>query len=297
MQVIYRLLYQPTINFILRNLLRSTSILFKVVQLPPSGILKIRLRDGHSIKLRTNQTNYVTKLLFWDGYRNFEYLDIFEKLIRKISVFYDVGANIGLYSIVAGTVNKRIQVRSFEPSNGPFHYLQRNASINQLANTKIEQIALADTNGSLNFYEVANSKYTYLKHNLAGEGNFNAKESNKQFETTSVKSCTLDTYAQGESHTIELIKLDTEGTEHLILNGAVRVLDEMRPIVICETLFSMIEEELEDLFRSRNYKFFNHKGKYLEETKTITRTVDNGIRNCFFVPEEKVGLIAEFVTD
>ncbi len=297
MQVIYRLLYQPTINFILRNLLRSTSILFKVVQLPPSGILKIRLRDGHSIKLRTNQTNYVTKLLFWDGYRNFEYLDIFEKLIRKISVFYDVGANIGLYSIVAGTVNKRIQVRSFEPSNGPFHYLQRNASINQLANTKIEQIALADTNGSLNFYQVANSKYTYLKHNLAGEGNFNAKESNKQFETTSVKSCTLDTYAQGESHTIELIKLDTEGTEHLILNGAVRVLDEMRPIVICETLFSMIEEELEDLFRSRNYKFFNHKGKYLEETKTITRTVDNGIRNCFFVPEEKVGLIAEFVTD
>lgn len=296
MQFFYKFIYNSHINYILRNILKVFNRIFKLVELPPSGTLSINLESNKNFKLSTNQTNYVTKLLFWNGHKNFEYLELFEQLIPKINVFYDVGANIGLYSIVAEVVNNTVQTRSFEPSNGPFHYLEKNVRLNRLSNTKIEKLALANTRGQIKFYEVKNPKYTYIKHNLAGEGNFGAKESNKIFDTILVESNTLDSYANKEGHTIDLIKIDTEGTEHLILQGASKVLNSMRPIVICETLFNTIENELENIFKPINYKFYNHTSVGLIEVDTIKRTIDDGVRNCFFVPKEKVLLIEEFVT-
>ncbi len=43
---------------------------------------------------------------------------------------------------------------------------------------------------------------------------------------------------------LDLIKLDTEGTEHLILKHANIILEKFKPIVICETLYNTIEPEL-----------------------------------------------------
>jgi hypothetical protein len=48
-------------------------------------------------------------LLFWNGHRNFEYTDIFIKLIKKVHVFYDIGANIGYYPLLAKKENPEIK--------------------------------------------------------------------------------------------------------------------------------------------------------------------------------------------
>ncbi len=52
--------------------------------------------------------------------------------------------------------------------------------------------------------------------------------------------------------------MDTEGTENLILEKSDYVLREMKPIIICETLFNTIESELERIMRSYGYEFYGH---------------------------------------
>lgn len=46
----------------------------------------------------------------------FEYTDIFVRLIRKVEGFYDIGANIGYYSLLAASENAQITIVGFEPA-------------------------------------------------------------------------------------------------------------------------------------------------------------------------------------
>ncbi len=103
------------------------------IKLPPSGVLKIKNSQGQSIKISTNQTNYLTHLIFWEGgYQSFEYTGIFIKLIRKVRTFYDIGANIGYYSLIGAMENKELKVVGFEPAAGPLFYFRENIRINSI---------------------------------------------------------------------------------------------------------------------------------------------------------------------
>ncbi len=271
-------------------------ILPKSIQLPPSGSITITNEEGKLLKINTNQSSYLTQLLFWEGYQQFEYTNIFTKLIKKLTVFYDVGSNIGYYSLLASMENPNIQVVAFEPASGPLHFLKKNVSTNKFSNIKIEDIALSEQTGTLTFYEIQNKKYQYLEHNLAGESNAGSKTTGRNFVPTEVKTISFDDYVtQNQQSPIDLVKLDTEGTEHLIMQHAHIVLEQMKAIVICETLFNTIEADLEGIFTTYGYEFFNHTKSGLQQVSTITRSTDNGVRNCFFVHPSKFHLIEEFV--
>ena len=298
LQIVYRFIYHPTVNFILRNLNRFLyPFLPKKIKIPPSGILKIADNHGKTLKIKTNQTSYLTQLLFWEGgIEKFEYTNIFLKLIKRVETFYDIGANIGYYSLLGAMHNPKIKIVGFEPAKGPFHYFTQNIRINNFSNIKIEPIALSDINGTIDFYEVSSVKYRYLKYNLAGESNAGTKTKGRNYLINKVKSLTLDEYInQNNTRSIDLIKMDTEGNEHLILNNAKIVLEQMRPIIICETLFNKIEYELEKIFKEHKYDFYVHFKSGLKKQATIIRETDDGIRNCFFVPPEKYNLIEDFV--
>ncbi len=265
------------------------------IKIPPSGTFTIEF-NGRKVLLNTNQTSYLTQLLYWKGPSKFEYTDIFLELIKDIQCFYDVGANIGYYSLLATAQNSKIEAICFEPAAGPLFFLRENVRINRLNNIRIESIALSDKSGEIDFYEVKNDKYEYLKYNLAGEGNTGSKRTSRNFSKEVVKTCTLDEYASNkQDKTIELIKLDTEGTEDLILENAKGVVSKMKPIIICETLFGKIEDKLERIMKDHGYDFYNHLTTGLQKVDSICRTKDNGIRNCFFVHPSKSDLIEKFI--
>lgn len=252
--------------------------------------------DGKTLILNTNQTSHLTKELFWDGPENFEYTPVFTELIRNVSSFYDIGANIGYFSLVAALLNPKIKVTSFEPANGPYHYLVKNVASNKLSEQiKIEKVALSDTKGEIEFNEVKNLKYGYLHYNLAGEGTTASGRTHKNFIKYIVPTTTLDEYVKQHQRPVELMKIDTEGTEHFILNGGKQVLEQHHPIVICETLFNMIEGKLEAIMKSYGYRMFNHVPQGLQEVQTIVRKEDNGVRNCFFVHPSRLHLIEKFI--
>jgi len=295
--MIYRAIYNPTGNKVLRNINKLlAAVLPNKIKISPSGTIQIRNNEERSLKIKTNQTSFITYLLFWKGYQNFEYTNIFIKLIKKVSVFYDIGANIGYYSLLAEWENRDVQVVGFEPASGPLFYFKENVKINQFKNIKIESLALSHKEGELTFYEVQNKKYTYLQHNLAGEGNAGSKTTGRNFVPQKVKTTTLNQYVKEfEKNNIDLIKMDTEGTESFILEHADYILKEMKPVIICETLFNAIEAELESIFNLYGYEFYNHTDDGLKKVDSIKRDKDDGVRNCFFVHPTKYTLIEEFV--
>ncbi len=284
------------VNRVARNFFKGLSSLTGLqVKLAPSGILKLKHPD-FTAQIATNQTNYLTKEIFWSGFRSFEYTDIFIDLAKNTSQFYDIGANIGYFTILAGRVNPDMQITAFEPSVGPLHYLKKNCELNELDAT-IAPIALSEKNGSLTFYEIQNKKYTYLKHNLAGESNAGSKTTGRNYVPVEVPTITLNEYASKNAtkKPVDLIKIDTEGTEHLILGSGREMLSKDLPIIICETLFGMIETELTELMLSLGYEFYNHTEKGLEKVGTLVRDADNGVNNCFFVHPSKYDLIKKYV--
>ncbi|HTF82498.1 MAG TPA: FkbM family methyltransferase [Cytophagales bacterium] len=247
------------------------------------------------IFLETNQTNYLTKCLFWDKSAKFEYNDIFINLSQHITTFFDIGANIGYYSVLMSKLNPQSKTFSFEPATGPHHYLQTNAQINGLSNMRVEFVALSNQEGKIDFYEVRNKKYKYLKYNLAGTGSMVVSKKD-QFNKYTVSTIQLDNYVKSNNISrVDLIKIDTEGTEDLVLDGGKEVLDKHKPIVVCETLFNSIEDKLDRIFKMHGYEMYYHLPEGLKKVETITRDHDNGVYNCFFVHPSKRNLIQDFV--
>lgn len=296
MSLFYGIIYHPKINKLIRNINYVLApILPSKIKIYPAGKIKIHFNEVGNIYFKTNQTSFLTRELFWKGPEKFEFTSIFIKLIQKMDVFLDVGTNIGYYSILGGKFNPDLKVIAFEPSEGAKLYACENVKINKLESIiKVESLALSNKTEKLDFYNVTNPKFPTI-HNLSGEHNLTASKDKIKYVKAKADGIMLDQYFnEHKLKKADLIKIDTEGSEYLILEGAQKVLDTHRPIVICETLFNVIEDKLEAIFIDRDYAFYNHTDAGLVKVPSIQREKDNGVRNCFFVPKEKTSLIEEF---
>ena len=298
MQLFYQIIYNTTINPILVYFLKNIPGLPKALRLPPSGIFNFKLKNGKIIKLYTNQTCHVTKEVFWNGTSNYEYSDIFEELFEKADVFFDVGSNIGYYAVMAGITNPNISVYAFDPSPGPFRYLNENVKINNLKRVFPYKMALSNENGNFSFQAAYNSKYTFLKDNsLGGEGHLAGLREDKSpiFETVKVQ--TLDSFVnENQIKKIDLIKLDVEEAEHLVLEGGLNTILSMRPIVVCEVFTTDMYHKIHGFWKENEYSSYIFKEKSLKYRTYREDLEIEKIENYFFVPHEKKNWIDKFVT-
>lgn len=294
------IVYQsPVLNKILRNVNKRLSFMTSF-RLRPSGVLTVRLNSGVRFKMSTNETSTVTKYLFWRGADNYEYTRLFEKLAKKSKSFIDIGANIGYYSLLAGHIHREIKVYAFEPASAPFHFLHENIRINKVEDrVKDFCVALSNVEGEVEFFELVNKGDYHTATNLAGSGSMRSDDVVKnEYRSFKVRSQTLDNFIKENSIAkVDLVKMDTEGTENLVLLGASEMLSTHRPIIICETLFNTIEDRLEEIMLRYGYEFFNYKDGKLYKTKSLIRKEDNGVRDCFFVHPDKRTWVDEFVVN
>lgn len=120
--IFYQIIYNPAINLIIRNI---NKVFFKkIYSIPVAGKVKFDF-DELSFYIHTNQTNYITKVLYYEECKNFEYSSIFRKLIMNCEVFFDVGVNTGYYSVLGCVANPKLKVYGFEPAIGSLYYLKK----------------------------------------------------------------------------------------------------------------------------------------------------------------------------
>ncbi|HVL51213.1 MAG TPA: FkbM family methyltransferase [Actinomycetota bacterium] len=147
------------------------------------------------------------------------------------AVCIDVGANIGLYSLALSILAPNGRIYAFEPSNDGFHFLQKNLAQNQVKNVIVSQMALGSSNQSLRFHEIpfftagsfATDDSCFLTSEILGSNYFEAP------------CTTLDEFVRssGIDH-IDLVKIDVEGAEMAVIEGALETLEKFQPLVVLE---------------------------------------------------------------
>lgn len=291
---------QPA-NFIFRSVLRPfRKIIPEKYYFAIDGKIEVELTEGKVLHYTANPTSNLLRVLFWYGIEGFEFNEfhIFTTLIKKSGVFFDIGANIGYYSIVAKLYNKNIDVYGFEPLPGARKYFDINVRLNNVDSIVINEVALCDKDGKAIFHSNINPRFRHLKEHLFGDnsldinstGNFDRVE----FE---VKTERLDTYVKENLENgkkIDLIKMDTEGTENLVLKGAVDVLSAHRPIIMCEIIRGVIERDVQKIMSENGYLFYRVTSSGLKKSDKLF--IDADKENYFFVPQEKENFVTELVS-
>jgi FkbM family methyltransferase len=148
-----------------------------------------------------------------------------ERVLSAGKVFIDVGANFGVYTIVASKlVGETGKVIAFEPTAQSFAILQQNLKLNHLANVRAFQVALAETR-----------RKAWLYYGWDPVGNSLGMDPHCGGDGEEVQVETLDNMLEKTGiGRVDVIKVDVEGAEELVLRGATRSLIRHSPVVIFE---------------------------------------------------------------
>lgn len=149
----------------------------------------------------------------------------------KDSILWDVGANIGLYSIYAAKV-RNCQVYAFEPSVFNLEVLARNIVLNSVNNlVNIIPLALSDQS-AINRLRmtttVLGGALSSFDHDLGWDG----KSVNSVFEYQTFGIKMDELVEKMNLPNPDYIKMDVDGIEHFILTGGVKVLNKVKGVLI-----------------------------------------------------------------
>jgi len=156
-------------------------------------------------------------------------------LLKHLSsgqTFVDIGAHFGYFSLLAAElVGEKGQVFALEAAQGTFDILQNNTS--DCAPIQAFHKAVSDTPGTLTFYEfpVLFSEYNTLN---ASQFEHEAWYKNNPPQSIEVEAITLDHFFQQQTAQPTCIKIDAEGAELQILQGAEQLLRRTNPTLIME---------------------------------------------------------------
>jgi FkbM family methyltransferase len=251
--------------------IRSGSILGKILRwplrlVPASAQVRILQGPLGGKKWIAGSSNHGC----WLGSYEYEKQKAFCKELRNGAVVYDLGANVGFYSLLASTlVGNEGLVCSFEPSPRNLAFLRKHIELNQLSNCRVFDAAVSSSDGTANFSFGPN----YAEGRLIHGGSR---------DTVPVKTAKLDTLVF--SHEIpppDLLKCDIEGGEYEALKGAEATLRQFAPVIFLATHGTEVHRRCCELLESLGYDLVPlDRASLSEATELIAKRPASLISNC-----------------
>lgn len=200
--------------------------------------------------------------------------------------FVDVGARGGIHSVVE-PLAKHTSVLAFEPDCDECEKVQKKAeNLNVWANLKAEPKGLYDNKGKQKLYLTYKATNSSL---LPGNYPFLSRYNMIMFDQighTIVDTIRLDSILFEEKNICnywgELIKLDTQGTEFEILQGAIKTLTERTVAIVCEVAFAEVYQnqkffsDIELFLRQHGFSFYGFISSVLRSRKQIDKLREIG---------------------
>jgi FkbM family methyltransferase len=147
------------------------------------------------------------------------------QMVRPSDVCLDIGANIGVISLLLSRLASTGEVYSFEPGIGNLRYLERNVADNEANNVSIQSVGLYDKPGSLTLH--VDASHPGGAHVAGDDG--------RDEENEEINVVTLDDWAaERRLEKLDVVKMDIEGAELRALDGAHDVLRRLQPLLIIE---------------------------------------------------------------
>lgn len=248
----------------IEEMYKSHDVLFQYSQMiKDRDIQKIEITDDcvqfttreHGIKLLSSRYDQRMAPIEILNFRKYEPEDhyMIDKLVQDNDVVFDIGGNIGFYSIALAKSKHNLQIHSFEPIPKTYEVLVANAKING-ANINIHNIGLSNENTQLSFF--------FYKE---GSGNASAAIMDESKETVEVK-CNVerldDFFPKTGLDKLDFIKCDVEGAELFAFQGGVDTIKNKKPIVFTEMLrkwaakFDYHPNDIINLFKEMGYQCY-----------------------------------------
>jgi FkbM family methyltransferase len=215
--------------------------------------------------------------VFWYGLGNSwepETIRIWKKLCLGAETILDIGANTGVYSLIAKTLNPDAKVYAFEPSDLIFYKLERNNQLNkydiQLINKGVSNIT-----GELVFYDVEDTHQTSAS--LEADKLKNMEGFTGKIREYKIPTIRIDDFmAENELTKIDLVKIDVELHEPQVLEGFGKYLMSCKPIIIVEILTHEVAERIHLLVNKSDFDFYE-----LQENGEIIKVEQMKPVSCF----------------
>jgi len=263
------------------SFLRSSNV--ETIEINEEGVL-VSLRDPQ-LKLWCTPQDRGHVAIASLNFRQYESaeLEAIMLLAKACRTIFDIGANVGLYSIAVGRNFPRSRVISFEPIPSTYRELLRNLAINHVENVTAYNIGLSDHSSDAPFFF---------------DGTYSAAASGEplgpEFGPTETLVCpveTLDDFVDRTGVSPDLIKCDVEGGELQVFRGGKKLFERLKPIIFTEMLrkwskrFGYHPNDIIAFFQQFGYQCYVLSDGFLRPFPEMTEhTVET---NFFFLHTER----------
>jgi len=245
----------------------------------------------------------ITRMVYWLGIEAYEKeeLEMWTKLCKDSKSIVEMGGNIGYFTVFGAKsqLNKNYEV--YEPLPYNFSILKKNLELNSLEHVAIKNVAvISDERKTVKFHVPKE-----LSDYQAATGGFiegaEIMDSVEVLKVISVECINCIEAIKGK----DLIKMDVEGAEFEILNGAKEEIVKSKPIILLELLNKTynLRSFIYELMETSNYFCFvkSKANKKLVELNSILINSINlpeefGTRDLILCPQEKLAYMKNLLS-
>jgi FkbM family methyltransferase len=201
-------------------------------------------------------------------------LNALKRLVPKSRTTLDIGANVGMNSVEYADFSDLVY--SFEPHPDTFQMLTTTIHANNLKNVILYNEGVGNKKTSI-----------AMKVMLNNDGQ-NCMARSDAFANGPI--VTVNTIDSKNIQNVDVIKIDVEGFELKVVEGARKTISESRPVIQAEVIASHMRryedspQGLYDFLINLDYRCEDYKGKIL----STTYVKEKGIADTFFIPNEKL---------
>jgi len=227
------------------------------------------------------------------------YLNITELKKKDNLVIFDIGSNVGVYTLLFTKTFKNIkQIYSFEPHLKTFNIMNDNITLNNL-NHKVSQfnIGFSDKKGN---YKIGFPSNDLLKENsITVNDNTNTDKDTEFYslfgkENTEDIFCdTLDNFVKEHNiNKLDFIKIDVEGSEFNVLKGGKNTLKTLKPVVVFEfnkltkNLSGLNSDDLYKFLKELNYKMYGFEYNFFINPNELKDLNVNNVSDILCIPNK-----------
>jgi FkbM family methyltransferase len=200
------------------------SLLFKLKCAFLAGeIVTFTLADGSHFDYPLR--SYIGYALFAKDFEETE-IAFLRRSLKPGDIFLDVGANGGIYSVIAAKqVGPQGHVYAFEPGERELALLRHNIELNNLTNVTVMECAVSNKSGIAKFAVVKDGALNSLAA-------LNRTEQQIEYWKTVTTTSLDDFLSKYAISKVDFIKIDVEGAEKLVLDGAKKLLGSNHRVTI-----------------------------------------------------------------
>ena len=179
-------------------------IYWKLIRVLKLKEVKYNLWNNRKILL--NYDSFQSMWIMYNYYVDWEEFNLISRFLQPGDEVFDVGANMGFYTVWMSKFIGDGKIHSFEPDSKNYERLQKNISLNNLA-VFANKKAASNTDGIVGFTSGLDGE-----NHIVDGGSKNA---------VMIKSQKIDTYVKDKNiGAIAYMKIDVEGFEYAVLKGA-----------------------------------------------------------------------------